>query len=158
MTHINGDTAKAAKPRSGEQPATVAPASGAQRPSLGRLTRSRTFPLLVSSFLVVILFIIGAKLLQGFASLASVDALLILSSFLGVAAIGETIAILLGGIDLAIPYVMGMSNVLAAQLTQDVAGEGATVVLRVYRDVPATVQADLADTVGAAKIAQVDLV
>ena len=119
MTHINGDTAKAPKPRAGERSATVAPTDGAQRLSLGRLTRSGTFPLLVSSLMVVILFIIGAQLLQGFASLASVDALLILASFLGITAIGETIAILLGGIDLAIPFVMGMSNVLAAQLTQD---------------------------------------
>lgn len=119
MTHINDGTAKATEPRARRQSATAVPTGGAQRLSLGRLTRSRSLPLLVSSFLVVILFIIGAQLLQGFASLASVDALLILSSFLGIAAIGETIAILLGGIDLAIPFVMGMSNVLAAQLTQD---------------------------------------
>jgi len=49
-------------------------------------------------------------------------------------------------------------NVLAAQLTQDVAGEGATVVLRVDREVPADVQDELAVAVGAVKIAQVDLV
>jgi D-3-phosphoglycerate dehydrogenase len=48
-------------------------------------------------------------------------------------------------------------DILAAQLTQDVDGEGATVVLRVDRDVPAGVQAELAEAVGAAKVAVVDL-
>ena len=113
------DTAGAAQPQLAGQPELPAPAGNPQRFSLGRLTRAGSFPLLVSSVLVVALFIIGSMLLQGFASFASVDALLILSSFLGVAAIGETIAVLLGGIDLAIPFIIGMSNVLAAQLAQD---------------------------------------
>jgi ribose transport system permease protein len=119
MTHRDRDTAGTAQPQLAGQEELPAPAGNPQRFSLGRLTRAGSFPLLVSSFLVVVLFIIGTMLLQGFASFASVDALLILSSFLGVAAIGETIAVLLGGVDLAIPFVIGMSNVLAAQLAQD---------------------------------------
>ncbi|MEU2038296.1 phosphoglycerate dehydrogenase [Nocardia niwae] len=48
-------------------------------------------------------------------------------------------------------------DILAAQLTQDVDKEGATVVLRVAREVPAGVQAAIAESVGAAKVVQVDL-
>ncbi|MGW4282753.1 phosphoglycerate dehydrogenase, partial [Nocardia sp. NPDC004750] len=43
-------------------------------------------------------------------------------------------------------------DILAAQLTQDVDKEGATVVLRVAREVPADVQAAIAESVGAAKV------
>ncbi|WP_327101204.1 phosphoglycerate dehydrogenase [Nocardia vinacea] len=48
-------------------------------------------------------------------------------------------------------------DILAAQLSQDVDKEGATVVLRVAREVPADVQAAIAESVGAAKIVLVDL-
>ncbi|MCP2287395.1 phosphoglycerate dehydrogenase [Nocardia amikacinitolerans] len=48
-------------------------------------------------------------------------------------------------------------DILAAQLSQDVDKEGATVVLRVNKEVPADVQAAIAESVGAAKIALVDL-
>lgn len=48
-------------------------------------------------------------------------------------------------------------DILAAQLSQDVDKEGATVVLRVNKEVPADVQAAIAESVGAGKIALVDL-
>ncbi|BCK54276.1 D-3-phosphoglycerate dehydrogenase [Nocardia wallacei] len=48
-------------------------------------------------------------------------------------------------------------DIQAAQLSQDVDKEGATVVLRVNKEVPADVQAAIAEAVGAAKVAQVDL-
>ncbi|WP_405139259.1 phosphoglycerate dehydrogenase [Nocardia sp. NBC_01388] len=48
-------------------------------------------------------------------------------------------------------------DILAAQLTQDLDQDGATVVLRVNKEVPADVQAAIAEAVGAAKVAQVDL-
>ncbi|WP_330249462.1 phosphoglycerate dehydrogenase [Nocardia sp. NBC_00565] len=48
-------------------------------------------------------------------------------------------------------------DILAAQLSQDVDKEGATVVLRVNREVPADVQSAIAESVGAAKIVLVDL-
>ncbi|MBF6336129.1 phosphoglycerate dehydrogenase [Nocardia abscessus] len=48
-------------------------------------------------------------------------------------------------------------DILAAQLTQDVDKEGATVVLRVAREVPVDVQDAIAESVGAAKVVQVDL-
>ncbi|MCX4093997.1 phosphoglycerate dehydrogenase [Nocardia sp. alder85J] len=48
-------------------------------------------------------------------------------------------------------------DILAAQLTQDVDKEGATVVLRVAEPVSAEVRAAIAEVVGAVKVAQVDL-
>ncbi|WP_067711174.1 phosphoglycerate dehydrogenase [Nocardia yamanashiensis] len=48
-------------------------------------------------------------------------------------------------------------DILAAQLTQDLEAEGATVILRVNKEVPAEVQAAIAEAVGAAKVAQVNL-
>lgn len=98
-----------------------------QRPRLASLAtlngfstfaRSSAFPLTTSSAVLVALFVVGALTLPGFASVASVDSVLILASFLGFATIGETIVVLLGGVDLAIPFVMDMSNVMAPQLTQ----------------------------------------
>ncbi|MBF6214450.1 phosphoglycerate dehydrogenase [Nocardia puris] len=48
-------------------------------------------------------------------------------------------------------------DILAAQLSQDIDKDGATVVLRVNKEVPADVQSAIAEAVGAAKIALVDL-
>ena len=48
-------------------------------------------------------------------------------------------------------------DIQAAQLSQDVDQEGATVILRVNDSVPADVQSAIAEAVGAAKVAQVDL-
>ncbi|MGW4365190.1 phosphoglycerate dehydrogenase [Nocardia takedensis] len=49
-------------------------------------------------------------------------------------------------------------DILAAQLSQDVDKEGATVVLRVNREVPTEVKDAIAEAVGAAKVVLVDLV
>ncbi len=83
---------------------------------LSRFARSPAFPFATSSAVLVALFVAGALALPGFASVASVDSVLILASFLGFASVGETIAILLGGVDLAIPFIVDMSNVMAPQL------------------------------------------
>ncbi|WP_280274740.1 phosphoglycerate dehydrogenase [Nocardia wallacei] len=48
-------------------------------------------------------------------------------------------------------------DIQAAQLSQDVDKEGATVVLRVNKDVPADVRAAIAEAVGAVRVVQVDL-
>ena len=49
-------------------------------------------------------------------------------------------------------------DILAAQLSQDVDAEGATVVLRVNAEVSAEVQTAIAEAVGASKVVLVDLV
>lgn len=69
---------------------------------------------------VVVLFAIGAMLLDGYATTASVLSMLIIASFLGLAAGGQTLVVLVGGIDLSIPFVIGAANVMMARLN----GEG----------------------------------
>jgi ribose transport system permease protein len=74
-------------------------------------------PLVPQAAAVVILYIVGSKLIDGYGSQSSITSMLVLASFLGVAAAGQTFAVLLGGIDLSIPFVIGMANVMTAQLT-----------------------------------------
>ena len=57
-----------------------------------------------------------AVTLDGFGTFSSVKAMLLLASFLGFAALGQTILILLGHVDLAIPGFVGLGNVLTAIL------------------------------------------
>jgi ribose transport system permease protein len=56
--------------------------------------------------------------IDGLASAYGINSMLVLASLLGIAATGQTIAVLLGGIDLSIPFVIGFADVVAAELTQ----------------------------------------
>jgi ribose transport system permease protein len=76
-------------------------------------------PLLVAASLAIIVFIVGAITIDGFARLFSLRAMLVLAAFLGIASVGQTLAVLLAGIDLSIPFVIGFGNVVAAKLTGD---------------------------------------
>ena len=67
---------------------------------------------LVSFAIVLALFTIGSVTVSGFFSMYNVDSLLALASFLGIAAAGQTLAILLGGIDMSIPNVITMGDVM----------------------------------------------
>lgn len=64
----------------------------------------------------LVVFAATAYLIPGYASLGSVRSVLLLASLLGIAAIGQTLTILLGGFDLSIPAVMGMADVMVALL------------------------------------------
>jgi ribose transport system permease protein len=76
-------------------------------------------PLLVAASLAIIVFVIGATNIDGFSRLFSLRAMLVLAAFLGIASVGQTLAVLLAGIDLSIPFVIGFGNVVAAKLTGD---------------------------------------
>lgn len=58
----------------------------------------------------------GTTLIEGYSSAFSVRAMLVLATLLAVASIGQTLVILLGGIDLSIPFLIGFANVVGAQL------------------------------------------
>lgn len=62
------------------------------------------------------LFVAGAVLIDGFASVRSVRAILVLASFVGLASVGQTLCIVMGGIDLSIPFLVGVANVVGAKL------------------------------------------
>jgi ribose transport system permease protein len=69
--------------------------------------------------LVLILFVIGALTFPGYATRQSIIALLILASFLGLACVGQTFAVVLGGVDMSIPAVLGLADVAITHLYGD---------------------------------------
>jgi len=69
--------------------------------------------------IAVLLFVLGALLIPGYASAFSIRAMLVLACLLAVACVGQTLTIIIGGIDLSIPFVIGFANVVAAQLYGD---------------------------------------
>lgn len=77
------------------------------------------YPLAVAATLAVVIFAVGALTIDGFSRVFSLRAMLVLAAFLGIAAIGQTLAVLLAGIDLSIPFIIGFGNVVAAKLTGD---------------------------------------
>lgn len=66
---------------------------------------------------MVVLFFIGEATIDGYGSISSIRSMLVLATFLGIAAAGQTFAILIGGIDLSVAFVIGAANVLASQLS-----------------------------------------
>lgn len=57
------------------------------------------------------LFSVGAMNIEGFASGLNIKSMLLFAAFLGIAAIGQTLVALLGGLDLSIPFIIGAANV-----------------------------------------------
>ena len=70
--------------------------------------------ILVTFGAAILVFLVGAFLHPGFASAASVKAILVIASFVGLVAAGETFVLLVGGIDLSIPWVLNAAGVLFA--------------------------------------------
>ena len=59
---------------------------------------------------LVVLFIIGSVSIDGFLSLQNIKSMLVFASFLGLATIGQTLVVMLGGLDLSIPFLIGATN------------------------------------------------
>jgi len=66
--------------------------------------------------LVPVLFILSVIFIPGYFSKSSIISLLILSSLLGLSSLGQTMTIVAGGIDLSIPAVIGLSDIIVTQL------------------------------------------
>lgn len=62
------------------------------------------------------LFAWGTISLPAFATQSSINSMLVLASFLGIAAAGQTIVILIGGIDLSVPAIITAANLLTTLL------------------------------------------
>jgi len=84
--------------------------------SLARLMRSDAKGVLLGCALLVTLIAVASVLVDGFASANNARSILLLASFLGIAALGQTMVSLVGGLDLSIPFVIGASNILLAYL------------------------------------------
>jgi ribose transport system permease protein len=67
----------------------------------------------------LLLHLAGTVLIDGYSQPFAVRAMLVLASLLVVAGIGQTLVVIVGGIDLSIPFVIGFANVVAAQLYGD---------------------------------------
>jgi ribose transport system permease protein len=83
-------------------------------PLLQRLRRlSPTMRAIVLAYVAdVVLFIIGGLHTSSFLQFSNITSLLLLSSFVGIAAAGQTFVILIGGIDLSIPWVLNSMAIL----------------------------------------------
>ena len=57
------------------------------------------------------LFIIGSLVVEGFLSILNIKSMLVFAAFLGLACIGQTLVVLLAGLDLSIPFLIGSSNI-----------------------------------------------
>ena len=66
--------------------------------------------------MALLLQLVGTLLIPGYSAPFAIRALLVIASLLAVASIGQTLVVILGGIDLSIPFVIGFANVVAAQL------------------------------------------
>src|SRR5258708_20233669 len=75
--------------------------------------------LLAAMVLAVSIFVLGGMRMRGFGSVCSIRSMLTLAAFPGIAAVGQTLVTLIGGIDLSIPFMMGFANVVAAKLNGD---------------------------------------
>lgn len=60
----------------------------------------------------ILLFLVGELVHPGFAAIGSVQQILIIASFVGIVAAGQTFVILIGGIDLSVPWVLNGAAIL----------------------------------------------
>jgi ribose transport system permease protein len=60
----------------------------------------------------IVLFAIGEAVRPGFASLDGIRSILVVASFVGMVAAGQTFVILIGGIDLSVPWVLNAGAIL----------------------------------------------
>lgn len=101
---------------------TIEPASQPSAPPTAKILRQRiattqrSVPVLQILALIV-LFIVGAVTLQGFLSKTNLYGMLTLASFLGFAAAGQTLVVLIGAVDLSVPGMIALSSTMVATLT-----------------------------------------
>jgi ribose transport system permease protein len=81
------------------------------------LTRARRHQseLLLAVCFVVLIWV-GFENVVGFTSSNSIKSILLLSAFLGIAAVGQTLVSLAGGIDISIPFVVTFGDIVLAKL------------------------------------------
>jgi ribose transport system permease protein len=95
----------------GRQPAHVAPEAGAI--PAARIRRSWPVAQLAAT---LALFVVGAATLEDFTARRSIYAMLVLASLLGLATLGQTLCILVNGIDLSVGAWIGAGAVMLVQL------------------------------------------
>jgi ribose transport system permease protein len=66
----------------------------------------------LGSMMLLVLIVLGLITVSGFGTGQNVRAMLLFASFLGIAAVGQTLCALVGGLDVSIPYVIGAANIV----------------------------------------------
>lgn len=82
--------------------------------SVGSLIRSRQGSVVLLVALIFALFGFGAATISGFGSRSNIDSIVVLASFLGISAAGQTLVIVLGGIDLSVASGIGLGEVVTS--------------------------------------------
>lgn len=100
---------------------TIAPARGAAAELLDRLRRAQQRYPIIQVLVFAAAFAYGAVMMDGFVSWPSIRSMLVLASLVGIAALGQTLVVLLGGFDLS---VSGFIVFSALVITQFVAQSG----------------------------------
>lgn len=70
----------------------------------------------IGVLLLAALVLVGLATIEGFSSPTNLKSMLLLAAFLGLASLGQTLCVLIGGIDLSIAFVIGAANILLASL------------------------------------------
>lgn len=91
-------------------------ATAGQLAATDRLRRYASSPVLVYVVALILFFLIALRL-PGILAPLGILSLLVLAAVLGIAAVGQTLTVVVGGIDISIPAVIGMADVLLAYLT-----------------------------------------
>ena len=65
---------------------------------------------------LVVLFLYGAATIDGFDSEITVDSMLVLAALLGLAAVGQTLVLIVGGIDFSVPGHIAMGAIVVSEL------------------------------------------
>ncbi len=65
----------------------------------------------------VLLFVVGEIVRPGFASLGGIESVLVVASFVGFVAAGQMFVILIGGIDLSVPWVLNAAAIVMVTTT-----------------------------------------
>lgn len=105
MTNLPQDKAVAEIPAPAARPAW--------RSSLAQVQNQ--FPIL-QTFILIALVVIASVTIDGFMQTDSLRSTLLLASLLGVGAVGQTLVVLLGGIDLSVPAIISASNLFLSEL------------------------------------------
>lgn len=84
--------------------------------TLGHWLRERQ-GVVASYALCAVLFVIGTIHSSGFASGSSIRQMLVFASFVGFAALGQTLVIIAGGLDLTVPWLMAFGGVELSRLS-----------------------------------------
>ena len=88
----------------------------ALRVGLSVIARAQQRVPLLQVGVLVALFAYGVGTINGFGSRTSIMSMLVLAAFLGIAAVGQTLVVLLGAIDLSIAAYILMGNLLTVHL------------------------------------------